>query len=62
MSTLFNQLVHTMNRGLYIIVSAGIVVFFIFDTWNDRYRLVSLAGLVIIIGFMFLFSNNPAKV
>uniref|UniRef100_A0A914W8Y5 Sodium/nucleoside cotransporter n=1 Tax=Plectus sambesii TaxID=2011161 RepID=A0A914W8Y5_9BILA len=56
------QKLRFIQWGFYIMIGAAVVVFFIFDTMNDRYRLVSLAGLAVIIALMFIFSTNPAKV
>uniref|UniRef100_A0A914XHR2 Sodium/nucleoside cotransporter n=1 Tax=Plectus sambesii TaxID=2011161 RepID=A0A914XHR2_9BILA len=52
----------SIHWGFYILAGTAVAIFFVVDTWNDHYRLVSLLGLFAIIGFMFIFSKNPAKV
>ena len=47
---------------LYIVVIAGIAVFIIIDTWDDRGRLVGAGGALVLILIGWIFSVHPGKV
>jgi pyrimidine nucleoside transport protein len=49
-------------RGVYVLILAAIVIFIIFDTSNDRSRLVGLGGMAFYILLMFLFSAHPGRI
>lgn len=54
---------HLLVRiGLYISVISLMIAFFVWDTWNDKQRLISAAGLVVIILFGAIFSKFPRQI
>ncbi|CAM1294639.1 SLC28A3 (predicted) [Pycnogonum litorale] len=48
--------------GLYVALVAAVVIFLIIDTSDDRRRLISASGVLVITAFGFIFSTNPSKV
>ncbi|XP_076242003.1 concentrative nucleoside transporter 2 isoform X2 [Calliopsis andreniformis] len=47
---------------LYICIFAAIIVFLVFDTASSRERLVSAIGVVVLLGFGWVFSKHPGNV
>ncbi|KAF4532951.1 hypothetical protein B566_EDAN000639 [Ephemera danica] len=48
--------------GVYLTIIAAIVIFLIFDTAGDRYRLVSCTGVFSLIFLGFIFSKYPGHI
>ena len=48
--------------SFYALLIAGILVFLIIDTRNDRSRLVGLGGMAFFVLFMFIFSTAPSRI
>ena len=51
-----------VRLGLYALVTVCIVAFFIWDTWTDRQRLISAAGIAVIVLFGAVFSKFPLHI
>ncbi|XKL60229.1 hypothetical protein PGB90_001245 [Kerria lacca] len=62
-STFFWSFVSSYSKKLfYIIPPILFIVFLIYDTANDRSRLISLSGIFVIYIFGYLFSKHPSKI
>jgi len=48
--------------GLYILAVSIIIGFFVWDTWTDRQRLISVGGLASILLFGAIFSKSPRHI
>jgi pyrimidine nucleoside transport protein len=48
--------------GLYVSVISLMIAFFVWDTWNDKQRLISAAGIVVIVLFGAIFSKFPRQI
>ncbi|EZA61523.1 hypothetical protein DMN91_003553 [Ooceraea biroi] len=46
----------------YLLVLVAIITFLIIDTADSRYRLISLLGVVVMLGLGWLFSKHPGQV
>ena len=46
----------------YLLVTAGLVAFLVYDSWEELERLVSLAGIAVILFLGFFFSAHPGHV
>lgn len=46
---------------LYLIVLIAIITFLIIDTTNSRYRLISILGVIVILGLGWIFSKYPGQ-
>ena len=54
---------HLLIRlSLYVLVLGAILGFFVWDTWNDKRRLISVGGLAAIVLFGAVFSKHPGSI
>lgn len=47
---------------LYLIILIAIIIFLIIDTTNSRHRLISILGVIVILGLGWMFSKHPGQV
>ncbi|XP_029680665.1 solute carrier family 28 member 3 isoform X1 [Formica exsecta] len=46
----------------YLITLTAIIIFLILDTAESRYRLISILGIIVILGLGWLFSKHPKQI
>lgn len=46
---------------LYVTILIAIIIFLIIDTTESRYRLISIIGIITIIGLGWIFSKHPGQ-
>ncbi|XP_029168974.1 solute carrier family 28 member 3-like isoform X1 [Nylanderia fulva] len=51
-----------MGGSFCLIILIAIIIFLILDTTESRYRLISILGIIIILGLGWLFSKHPKQV
>ncbi|XP_015597750.1 solute carrier family 28 member 3 isoform X1 [Cephus cinctus] len=51
-----------LRTAFYISVLAAAIVFLILDTINDRDRLISCLGVIVLIGLGWIFSKHPTQI
>ncbi len=51
-----------MRTGAVLLVIAGIITFIVIDAWEEKNRMISAAGVVVMVLIGLIFSQNPGRV